>query len=291
MDPDDHRSARLLLAAVLAGLFAALLLYRVLHAGHLEQTVLFYVGIPAVIALTVALTARPKSATGLIMSVITIGLALAGPLLNEGIVCLLMAAPIFYFIGFLIGGVLDWVARGRRREHALVAIPLLLGLALQGGSSAPPLEEVSATRVAAPGADIGVALTRTPVFRPFDSLFLEAGFPRPLASDGEGLQIGDTRKITFTPRRPLGIGAPPEPRSMTLRVSALASGRVVFAVVEDTTLARWLDLREAEFRWQGERLEVTLRYRRTFGPGWYFGPLQRYALSEAAGYLAATFTS
>jgi hypothetical protein len=203
-----------------------------------------------------------------------------------------MAAPLFYLVAFLIGVIIDWAARGEGREHAMVIIPLAVGLAVQGGSSTPsPPGEVSVTRVAAPGADIEGALARTPVFRPVDSAFLRAGFPRPLASDGEGLQVGDVRKVTFTPRQPLGIGAPPEPRSMTLRVSARAPGRVVFAVVEDTTLARWLDLREAEFRWQGDRLEVTLRYRRTFGPGWYFGPLQRYALSEAAGYLATTFTT
>lgn len=45
-DPSRQRGARRLLAGVLAGLFAALLAHRVLHAGHLEQTALFYVGIP-----------------------------------------------------------------------------------------------------------------------------------------------------------------------------------------------------------------------------------------------------
>ena len=78
---------------------------------------------------------------------------------------------------------------------------------------------------------------------------------------------------------------------MTLRVAERGPGRVVFRVERDTTLARWLELREAEFRWHGRRVEVTLRYRRTFDPGWYFGPLQRYALTEAAGYLATTFAS
>ena len=77
---------------------------------------------------------------------------------------------------------------------------------------------------------------------------------------------------------------------MTLRVSERSPGRVVFAVVADTTLARWMDLRRATFDWRSGDLKLTLGYRRTFDPGWYFGPLQHYAVSEAAGYLATTFT-
>jgi hypothetical protein len=65
---------------------------------------------------------------------------------------------------------------------------------------------------------------------------------------------------------------------------------VVFGITRDTTLARWLQFTEAEFRWQGSRLTVTLRYRRTFDPAWYFGPVQRYGMREAAAYLAETFT-
>lgn len=93
-----QHSARRRLAVVLAALFLAMLGYKVLHAGGLEQTALFYVGLPAVIAITVALSARPKSATGTAMASVTIGLALAGPLLNEGIICLLIAAPLFYLV-------------------------------------------------------------------------------------------------------------------------------------------------------------------------------------------------
>ncbi|GAA2098918.1 hypothetical protein [Actinomadura alba] len=87
------------------------------------------------------------------------------------------------------------------------------------------------------------------MFGGFESAFLRLGFPRPLTARGEGLEVGATREITFTPRRSLGIGASAEPRSMTLRVVARTPTRVVFDVVRDTTLARWLDLRQAEFSW------------------------------------------
>ncbi|MFI7441430.1 hypothetical protein [Nonomuraea indica] len=293
-EPDPHhwRRARRLLAAVLAALFAALLAYRVLHAGHLEQTALFYVGIPAVIAITVALTARPKSATGLIMAVVTVGLALSGPLLGEGVVCLVVAAPLFYLLALVFGLLIDRARRrdGRRGAHLLI-VPLLLVMVAEGATEATSLPRdttVSAVRAAA-GADVERALAGTPSFGPFRSVFLRAGFPVPVAAEGEGLQVGAVRRITFTPRRSLGIGARPEPRSMTLRVKQRAPGLAVFEVVTDTTLARWLDLREARFAWTDAELTVSLRYRRTFDPAWYFGPVQAYGAGQAAGYLAETF--
>ncbi|MFG1964728.1 hypothetical protein [Nonomuraea sp. NPDC049028] len=299
MEPERQPQvrARWTLAGVLVALFAAMLLDRVLHEGHLEQTALFYVGIPAVIAVTVALTARPRGTIGMIMASITVALALAGPLLGEGIVCLLMAAPLFYLVGLLVALLVDEVRRhrGKSRMNLLLA-PLLVAATLEGTAvSLPRDNEVSVTAGATAAnaeqaaANVERALAAEPRFGPVESRFLSLGFPRPLRAEGTGLAVGDTRKIIFTPRRSLGIGAPLEPRSMTLRVSERLPGRVVFAVVADTTLARWLDLRRATFDWRSGRLTVTLAYRRTFDPGWYFGPLQSYALSEAAGYLVKTF--
>ncbi|GAA3533384.1 hypothetical protein GCM10022419_010780 [Nonomuraea rosea] len=294
MEPErqPQQRARWILAGVLAALFAAMLLYRVLHAGHLEQTALFYVGIPAVIAVTVALTVRPRSTVGMVMASMTVALALAGPLLGEGVVCLVMAAPLFYLVGGIVALLID---ERRRRPGdgrlSLLVVPLILAAALEGTAVSMPRAGEAAVTVAATGADVERALAAEPRFGPVESPFLRLGFPRPLRSEGTGLAVGDTRTITFTPRRSLGIGASPEPRSMTLRVSERAPGHVVFAVVADTTVARWMDLRQATFDWTADRLTVTIAYRRTFDPGWYFGPLQRYAVSEAAGYLAGTFTS
>ncbi|MFG3436075.1 hypothetical protein ACGF0J_02415 [Nonomuraea sp. NPDC047897] len=293
-DPRHQRRARRLLAAVLAALFAAFLAYRVLHAGQLEQTAAFYVGIPAVIAITVALTARPKSATGLIMAVITIGLALSGPLLGEGVVCLVVAAPLFYLLGLAFGLLIDWTRtrQNGRGAHLLIA-PLLVVMVSEGATEATSLPRdttVSAVRATAGAAEVERALAGAPPFGPFRSAFLRAGFPVPVTAEGQGLQVGAVRHITFTPRRSLGIGARPEPRSMTLRVKQRAPGSVVFEVVADTTLARWLELREARFAWTDAELTVSLRYRRTFDPAWYFGPIQAYGAGQAAGYLAETFT-
>ncbi|MGH3373308.1 MAG: hypothetical protein ACRDP6_01075 [Actinoallomurus sp.] len=289
-DPRRQRTARRTLLGVVAALFVALLAYKILKAGHLEQTALFYVGIPALVALTVVATARPRSALGTIMVAITIGLTLAGPLLDEGVICLVVAAPLFYLCGAIVGGLADWARHRRRGMHALLIVPLLLLSAEGTAASLPRGGEVTATRTAPAGTDLNLALAAAPVFGPVRSPLLRLKFPKPVRAEGSGLDPGATRHIDFTPRRSLGIGATPTPRSMDLTVIRHAPGLVVFAITRDTTLARWLQLTEAEFRWEGSRLTVVLRYRRTFDPAWYFGPIQRYGMGEAAAYLAETFT-
>ncbi|TQN33002.1 hypothetical protein FHX37_2996 [Haloactinospora alba] len=295
--PSGARSpagGRLLLAAVLLALFAAMLGYKILEAGGLEQTALFYVGLPALIALTVAATAAPRSPVGVAMAVTTIGLALAGPLLNEGVVCLLMAAPLFYGTAAVLGAGLARARRGTRhpgRNHALVLVPVLLlcveGVA--GVSYLPRGGEGTAQRVVGAGPErVAAALAEPPDYASPRSAFLRVvPFPRPDEARGSGLEVGDRRTVEF---------AGHERTTMTLEVTEsdvrADSGRVVFTVVGDTTLARWLELRSAEASWEpapgGTKLDWTLRYRRTFDPSWYWGPLQGYGMDRAAGYLLDT---
>lgn len=299
--PPYRRRARLLLAAVLLALFAAMLGYRILMAGELEETALFYVGLPAAIALLVTFEARPRSAVGVALCVTTIGLALAGPLLNEGLVCLLLAAPLFYGVAALIGAA---VARSRTSGYsALLLLPLVAITSLEGVGEASLLPRDNTGHaeqaVAASPAEVRSALATPPSYDDPESLFLATvPFPVPVQAIGTGLAVGDARTVQFTPRQSLGIGAEPQEQSMQLTVVerdiTATSGQVVFAVTEDSTLARWLDLHTAEVTWQetvnGTRLAWELHYSRTYDPSWYFDPLQRYAMNQAADYLVDTFT-
>lgn len=295
--------ARWLLAGLVLAAFAALLALRIHHWGGLDQTALFYVGLPATIALLVVLTVRARSAMGVTMATTTVALALAGPLLGEGLVCLLIAAPLIYGTVALV----TWVARalvewGDRSRHALFAVPLLFALTLEGvaGSSILPRDDhgEGSVLVAATPDRVAAALAAPPEYGAPDALFLRAvPFSRPVQSTGEGLAVGDTRVVGFTPRRILQIGTEPTPRHMELEIVESQvrqdGGRVVFDVVADTTLANWMDLRQAEAVWSeedsGTRLTWTFDYKRTYEPSWYFGPIQGYAMDRAAEYLAATF--
>ncbi|MER5866793.1 hypothetical protein [Kitasatospora sp. NPDC002040] len=294
-------SARRKLVAVLVALFLAMLGYKVLHAGGLEQTALFYVGLPAVIAITVAAGARPTSATGTALASVTIGLALAGPLLNEGIICLLIAAPLFYLVAACIGGAVDRGRRrgpdGRQRLNAVALAPLL-GLAVLTGvnGTTTPDSTVSVTRTLSVTPDqFEAALAAPPVFGTPRPVFLKVPFPRPQQVTGSGLAVGDGRLIAFNPRKSLGIGATPTQRSMTLRVAEHEQGRVLFRIEQDSTTARWLNFKTSQVSWTptadgGTRVTWQLGYERTYNPGWYFGPIQSYGMEQAANYLADTFT-
>ncbi|MFF8766601.1 hypothetical protein ACF07Q_18955 [Nocardiopsis dassonvillei] len=295
--------ARLLLAALVLAAFAALLALRIHHWGGLDQTALFYVGLPATIALLVVFTVRARSAMGVTMAVTTLCLALAGPLLGEGMVCLLIAAPLIYGVVAVVtwtaGALVAWRDRSR---HALFAVPLLFVLALEGvaGTSLLPRGDRGEGHVLVPAAphEVAAALAAPPAYAAPDALFLRAvPFPEPVSASGGGLEVGDTRHVRFTPRRTLEPGAEPTPRHMELRITGSEvrgdGGRVVFEVVEDTAFANWMDMRRAEAVWRAEgdgtRLAWSIDYERTYEPSWYFGPIQSYTADLAAEYLAATF--
>jgi hypothetical protein len=299
----EARRARLLLAGVALALFAAMLVAKLLGSADVQQTALFYVGIPAIIALTVILTARPKSAVGTALATTTVGLALAGPLLNEGVVCLVIAAPLFYGVAAAIGAT---VQRSRNhRGRAIAVAPLLLVLLAEGvgGFSLLPRDDAGTATVVvqATPEQVAAALAAPPAYGDFEAPFLRAvPFPEPVSATGEGLSVGDERHVTFTPRRSLGIGAQATPRAMSLRVVQSqvsdARGHVRLDVTSDTTLARWMDLHAADVTWADAgngrtRVTWSLEYTRTFDPSWYFGPLQHYATGLASEYLIETFAT
>jgi hypothetical protein len=292
-----QRRARRLLAGVVLALFAAMLAAEALSASGLDQTSLFYVGVPALIAVSVVLTARPRHPVGVALATTTVGLALAGPLLDEGVVCLVIAAPLFYGVAALVALAVQH-ARGRRH---LVLAPVLLLLALEGVTGTPsvPRDDVASATVVvdAPPEAFADALAAEPRYGRPDAVLLRAvPFPVPVGASGKGLAVGDERLVAFAPRHSLGLGAEPTERSMRLRVVASEvrpdGGRVVFEVVEDSTLARWMDLRTAEVTWYGDTATTanwSLGYRRTFDPSWYFGPVQHHVTALASEYLLDTF--
>lgn len=301
-------TARWTLAGVVLVAFAALLAVRVTRFGGLDQTALFYVGLPALLALLVILCCRVRSAVGAAMAVTTLALLLAGPLLGEGMVCLVVTAPLIYGVVALV----TWIGAriflaDQRYPNALVAIPILFALTMEGigGFSLLPREDTGAGSVlvsAAPGA-VADALAAPPEYDPPRAFLLSAvPFPEPVEAVGEGLGAGDTRLVRFTPRRTLALGAEPAPRYLELEIveSEVRSdgGRVVFEVTEDTAFANWMEMERAVATWEGEvvegevertRLNWEIEYTRTYDPSWYFGPVQSYATGLAADYLAETF--
>jgi hypothetical protein len=287
---DGISRAQWALAGVIVALALGMLFYRWLHAERLGDTAALYIGLPTLIAVALALTPRAKSSTGMIMKGMTIAMLMAGPVLKEGILCIIFSSPLFYLVGAIVGWSID---RDRKRReqgggpvYVSVLIPLIIA-SMEGVTPAlsPPASHtvrVERTVFASPQA-IETKLASTPTFEPPLPAFLSFKFPMPYSGEGEGLSIGDGRRMLYH--------RDGEVNELMFVVADRAPGYVRFhAVSDDTKMARWLIWREAEVRWAGNgdgttQVEWTLQFDRRLNPAWYFGPLESYGASEAAGYL------
>jgi hypothetical protein len=295
LQPDEGREwhARWTLVGITLALTASVVVYRLTHKVGLSETGAFFVGLPAILAITVALSPRAKTVKGTTFKALTFGLLLSGVLVGEGFVCIVMAAPLFYLVAMPIAGAVQ-----RRREsdeppgrvYAIVLIPVAL-LSLEGvfdATTLPVRNGVAATAdVAAEVWEVEAALASVPTFdSPAPAFFRHARFPQPVGAEGSGLEIGDRRRILFS--SPMG------PAPLDLRVAERGSGRVVFAVEGDRTpIAGWMTLRRAIVTWTSAgpgrtRLRWELEFDRKLSPALYFAPLERYAARLAAGYLIRT---
>lgn len=301
-------ASRWALVTITIALAVGAIAYHLMQGSTLHQSVVFFIGLPAVLAVILSLTPKAKSATGMIVKGITLGLLLSGIVLAEGFVCILMAAPLFYLVGILIGVPIDRVRRRRESEgkvYSVVGVGLLL-LSIEGtvpGISSSPHEIVRVTRTVDASVDeVRRSLASTPDFDQPLPFYLKLGFPRPIGAEGHGLAVGDHRSIFF------GSESPMEPMTeahhrdhptpvvpvLELEVVASEKGRVVFGPTRDATaFTHWISWGRSIVSWKAidadsTKVTWTLHFTRRLTPSWYFGPFQRYAADKAVGYLIDT---
>ena len=273
------------MALVTAG-FAVL--YRLVQGLHFGHTSLMFIGIPAVLALALAMTPRAKSATGGILKGITLALLIAAPLLGEGYLCILMTAPLYYLVGVIVGAAADY---GRRKKNtrlsccALVLLPMSLeGVVPQ--LSFDRLQTVEATRIVegTPEA-VQAALALSPRVATRLPNFLAVGFPRPLQASGSGLTVGSLRTVHFS-----GAEGDP-PGDLVVRVAESGPGYLRTQQVSDSSkLTQWLLWQNSEVTWNAVDATHTavtwkVSFERQLDPAWYFIPWERLAVREVAGYM------
>jgi hypothetical protein len=265
----------------------ASLLYSLIVQRRLEQTSVLFVGIPAILSILVALTSKAKSVTGGIMKGITVMILLSGPLLHEGFICIVMASPLFYLVGLIVGVTLD---RSRRKRQTTLSCLVLILLPMSLEGSVPNLsfnreETVRVSRIVdASDQEVELALSHSPRTNLSLPLYGRMGFPRPKAAHGDGLAVGDTRIIHFA-------GGEGHPGDLLLRIQESRPGYVRFVTVSDgSKIAHWLDWKSSETEWSAvdahhTQVTWTLHFERRLDPAWYFGPWERYAVRLAADYL------
>lgn len=294
-DAAAQRRARNLVAALAIALVGVSIGYRLVTGFGLHQTAVLFVGLPAILAIAVVRTPPARTATGVIFKTSTVVMLLAGILLGETLICMVIASPLVYLVGLLIGAPIDRARRARARGsstvgyHAMVAVVLLAGLeGAVPGLDVPRVAEVTVTRhVDATPDQVREALARRPSFERERPPLLQIGFPQPVGAAGSGLEVGDRRAILI---RGSGHYGTTETGSLVMDVTDRGPGTVTFTTIDDTSrVADWLTWQESLVTWEaqghGTRVSWTVRYERELAPSWYFGPVQRGAVHLTAGYL------
>jgi hypothetical protein len=269
-------------------LFLVSISLRVVYAHKLETTSVMFIGLPAGLAIFMSLLPPTKSAIGAAMKGTTIGLLISAVLFGEGVICVLMAAPIAYFIAGLVGAMTDYSRKKQHPEMQCLIWIVAAFMSFEGTSDRLSLsrdEEVRAERiVGASPAEIEATLAATPAFQTQLPFYFRIGFPKPVAARGSGLQIGDERVIHFA-------GGEGHPGDEVFRITGRTNSSITFHPDNDTShIAHWLHWKESVVEWSPidaghTRVAWTLRFRRGLDPAWYFRPSERYGARLAAGYL------
>ena len=286
--PQRVTSGQWTLVTFILLLFLVSISLRVIYAHKLETTSVMFMGLPAGVAIFLSLLPATKSALGAAMKGTTIGLLISAVLFGEGMICVLMAAPIAYLIAALVGGLTDSARKTRHPGLQCIIWIVAAVMSFEGTSGKLSLsrdEEVRVERiVAATPAEIEATLAATPAFHTQLPLYFRMGFPKPVAAHGSGLQIGDQRVIHFA-------GGEGHPGDESFHVTARTNSSVTFCPEGDTShIAHWLHWKESDVEWspidaRHTRVAWTLRFRRGLDPAWYFRPSERYGARLAAGYL------
>jgi hypothetical protein len=252
--------------------------------GRRDAAVLF-VGLPALLALAIALLPPARSLHGAVASITTFALLLASILLQEGAICVLLSAPLVFAVTHSVAAM---VRRFERRQQGALLLPIVLILSLEGvlpGWRIAPNQTVEATATVEGGnAEVVARLAEGPDFTEARKpLLLRTGMPVPDQAAGAGLEPGD--QWTFDYR-----GAPIV-TEVTSRVQNGGDGEVAFTVVHDgAKTARWLTWQDASLRWSDNGdgttdVAIGITFERGLDPSWWFGPIESGFVGAAAEYL------
>ena len=302
-EPEDDeaagRKSRLALAAVIAAVAIASIAFRLIVANQLQQTAALFIGIPAILAIVVVLAADPRSAIGAACKAVTVGLLVSLIFLGEGILCVLMSAPLFYLVAMAVASVVQRIRDSGQttmttlRSSALLLV--LVPMSLEGVAELTTVnraESISVTKIVpAEPAHVEQALFELPRFDRGLPPFLRSGFPTPLSTRIDRTPESTRWVIELRGGEMRLNGMEPRTGDLVLELVESTPGRVRWRAVSDTShMTHFLTWREVVVEWTaagGGRTEVTwtLRYDRGLDPAWYFGPWQRYAVRLAASYL------
>jgi hypothetical protein len=218
--------------------------------------------------------------------------------LGEGVLCVAMSAPLFYAIAIAIASSMEsrpTKEPASRTLFSYVMVLTVIPMSLEGVTPFTTLnreETVAESRIihARPAA-VERALFEAPRFERVLPLYLRAGFPSPVSTRIDQSHDRTRWVIQMRGGEMRLNGMEPRTGDLVLELEEMRPGFVRWRAVSDSShIPHFLTWREAVVQWeaidaQTTKVTWTLRYRRDLDPSFYFGPMERYAVQLAAGYL------
>lgn len=285
MDENKSKLHWRLFFVVLILSVAGIFFFTLKHNGLYDSAAL-YLGLPLLIALGFSLIPKRKTAMGATMKGMTIALLLSAAVFQEGYICILFAAPLFYGVGAIVAWQVDKARKRKEKTLQAAAIATIFALlSLEGTTdltTVPRDNTVTASKIInASIHDVRDQLAKTPEFDDVPPVFLRI-FPYPENIIGSGLEVGDIRQATFVAYKHIWWSK--VEGDLAFRVSESEPNRIKFEVTKDDSYVshylKWLSSEVFLEPIDATRTKVTWKheYKRILDPAWYFGPLQHYAV-------------
>lgn len=270
---------------VVVALSVASVLYVIIGSTAAKYSSLFFVGLPIILGLSVFLLPESQSRYVNMAKLVTVFLGLSLWGFGEGLICVLMAAPIFYMVGAAVVAGYEHV----NRAAVPAAVGLLVILCLEGVH--PALSFNRQHSASAEGvvplsvAQVKSNLTGNPELTelPLDFMLL-LGFPVPVSATGTGLNAGDAREFSF--KRRDGVM-----ETVRFEVAGASASHVALVpVFDNTVISQWLGWQGTKISWEAlgdhsTKVSVVMQFERHLDPGWYFAPLQKWIVGKAASVM------
>jgi len=264
----------------------------------IDGSALLYIGIPTFIAIAFAHTSSSKSVMGSTLKAITFVILISGPLLQEGFICMVMAAPILYIVGALAAWPFDHYRKKKSnasRVNTFILPTVLVFMSMEGifdETSFNRLNTVEHTQVingSIEDVKRKIATSR-PLEKP-DSLFVRL-FPQPDIIHADGIAMGDQHWVDISYLKWIYWN---EKRGQVhFEVTQHLDNFIRFSPVKDDSyLSSYLTWKDTTISMQAvseNTTQVTWRisFQRDIDPAWYAQPLQRYAMTVAAQVMLAS---
>lgn len=290
MKDQKKRNGKRTLYVIVIVLAIANLAFKFMNEIKIEQTAILFVGIPALItSLLIKYSETPKTLYGIVFKTVTIFLLMSSILLGEGLVCIIIMAPIFYMVAGMIVLMINLLKKqDKTKLNAYIIIPVLFIVAQGYEISTPPKTLNVTTTMEVSGHHDLANFNATPDFLKDYPNFFKIGFPKPIAIKGKGIAIGNYRKIEFKSNTK-GIG------TLHLEIKDKTENSITFKVVEDNThIAHWLTWKEMRVSIENHKNNTSTITWTTFfncdlGPSWYFEPTEKYGVEVMNEHLINSF--